>query len=373
MIDAIIKFDINLISIVLLIILYFISKIKKEIFSFSSRLFAWIILVNIVGLAIEPITWLVDGVSGNIYYHIGYFSNFILIISAPILIGLWASYLDYKLFGEKKRVQKYVYYQIPTFIVFILLLVNFVNPVFFYIEQSTNIYYYGNLFFLRYVLTYMVFIRLIYLVLANRSKENYRVIVSILMFLILPAVGSLVQLVNTQLLFTWSSLALSVLVVYIFLETTSGNKDYLTKVYSRKILEEYLKSLIENQADFQVIMIDMDRFKDVNDLYGHQVGDNVLVEFASILQEVECTKTPFVSRLGGDEFLIVLESCTTEETDTYINQVKNQLKTNELLAQFPFLSFSSGRIQNDYKMTVDDILMKTDHLMYKEKNKTHKN
>ncbi|MCR3906644.1 MAG: GGDEF domain-containing protein [Tenericutes bacterium] len=372
MIDAIIKFDINLISIILLVILFFVSKIKKEVFSFSSALFSWIIIVNIIGLIAEPLTWMVDGVAGQIYYIVGYLSNVVLIIAAPILIGLWASYLDYKLFGDKKRIQKYFYYQIPTFIIFILLLINFITPIFFYIEQGSNTYVYGNLYILRYVLTYLLFIRLIYLVLTNHAKENYRVIISILMFLILPAIGSIIQLFYTNLLFTWSFLALSVFIIYIFLETISGNKDYLTNVYSRKLLEEYLNSLVETDKDFQVIMIDLDRFKNINDIYGHQIGDQVLIEFASILKDVECTNKPFISRLGGDEFLIVLESCNLDETIQYIENIRIRVKTNPVLSEFSRLSFSEGNIQYDHKMTVDDILTTVDKLMYKEKDENHR-
>jgi diguanylate cyclase (GGDEF)-like protein len=367
MIDQIIFFDINIYSVILLVIMILIKSIKKDFFSFSSSLFTWIIIFNIIGLILEPITWLLDGKIGNGYFIFGHISNVLLIMTAPILIGLWASYLDYKLFSSKKRILKLNYYQVPSMVILLLIIINFFTPILYTIDSQTNIYTSGSLQFLRYVLSYILFFRLMYLVFTNNTKENAFVIRGIILFLILPAVGAIIQFIYPSLLFTWSSLALSVLVVYIFLETTSGNQDYLTKLYSRRLLENYLTTLIEDHIDFQVVMMDLDRFKNVNDLYGHSVGDQVLIRFSNIIKSSIFNSNVFASRLGGDEFLVVLKGNDSKDSVTYIQSIRDDVKKDEYLSKFTFLNFSAGFITYDHIMTIDDILTGADHRMYKEK------
>ena len=85
--------------------------------------------------------------------------------------------------------------------------------------------------------------------------------------------------------------------------------DGLTGVYNRQAFDEYLKEMIErNQvinSDFALLMMDLDDFKNINDTYGHLIGDRVLVAFAA-----KCRNTirsdDFIARYGGEEFAIIL-------------------------------------------------------------------
>lgn len=93
--------------------------------------------------------------------------------------------------------------------------------------------------------------------------------------------------------------------------------DHLTGTYNRLGFEKELNRL-SNAANkgsgscFYLFMIDLDKFKQVNDLYGHEVGDKVLCHFANILTET-LRKTDFVARLGGDEFVVLLKDMSIQE------------------------------------------------------------
>ncbi|UUX49867.1 diguanylate cyclase [Nisaea acidiphila] len=84
--------------------------------------------------------------------------------------------------------------------------------------------------------------------------------------------------------------------------------DSLTKLYNRAKLEEEMAREIGRSerygTDFGVIMTDIDHFKQVNDAYGHQTGDRVLVEVARVLKE-SSRPTDVVGRWGGEEFLVI--------------------------------------------------------------------
>jgi diguanylate cyclase (GGDEF)-like protein len=86
--------------------------------------------------------------------------------------------------------------------------------------------------------------------------------------------------------------------------------DPLTGVYNRGYLNEHLPSEVKRSVRYehplQVIMCDIDHFKTVNDLYGHQAGDEVLRGFAAFLKGSIRQNLDWVARYGGEEFVIVL-------------------------------------------------------------------
>ena len=93
-------------------------------------------------------------------------------------------------------------------------------------------------------------------------------------------------------------------------------EDSLTGFPNRKAFSDRLESTIsqasKNKTPFAVLLLDLDRFKDINDSYGHEAGDLLLVSVASSLSLIFQEKG-FVARLGGDEFAVILESVASAE------------------------------------------------------------
>lgn len=91
--------------------------------------------------------------------------------------------------------------------------------------------------------------------------------------------------------------------------------DRLTNLYNRLKLEEIFRAELERAeldgGGFGVIMLDVDGFKSVNDAYGHQVGDQVLVELAGLLKR-HCRASDAVGRWGGEEFLLICPQTTAD-------------------------------------------------------------
>ena len=94
-------------------------------------------------------------------------------------------------------------------------------------------------------------------------------------------------------------------------------KDDLSKLhnrrYLRKCLPEIIRQAAENDYPLSLFMIDIDKFKDVNDIYGHQRGDKVLVEVSNLLRE-SFRESDEIIRYAGDEFVVILP--ITEENDS---------------------------------------------------------
>lgn len=97
-------------------------------------------------------------------------------------------------------------------------------------------------------------------------------------------------------------------------------KDSLTGLANRRSLEERIRGHIENNRTFSVVMIDLNRFKQVNDTYGHLAGDDVLKQFSTELQ-TNVRSSDLVGRFAGDEFLAVL-SCNLEGAAAHIQRLQ---------------------------------------------------
>lgn len=119
--------------------------------------------------------------------------------------------------------------------------------------------------------------------------------------------------------------------------------DYLTGLYNKAYFEEAMDREI-NQAkrynrEFSLILIDIDNFKQINDTYGHLMGDEVLKTLAKIIQ-LNVRKEDTMCRLGGEEFAIILPDTSIQGANKVAEKIR-QLFNNETLSDVN-LSFSAG-------------------------------
>ena len=92
----------------------------------------------------------------------------------------------------------------------------------------------------------------------------------------------------------------------------AASQDSLTGLFNRRTFEQVVGELFTREkTDFTLVLCDVDRFKQVNDNLGHQVGDEVLKQIATHIQE-STRKMDFAFRIGGDEFAVLLPGCDTE-------------------------------------------------------------
>lgn len=101
--------------------------------------------------------------------------------------------------------------------------------------------------------------------------------------------------------------------------------DSLTNAYSRWYVEEVGREEVERarryKIPFSVIMVDIFRFKDINDEFGHLKGDEILQRLVRILER-GCRRSDIISRWGGDEFLVFLFHVTAVEADVVVERIK---------------------------------------------------
>lgn len=118
--------------------------------------------------------------------------------------------------------------------------------------------------------------------------------------------------------------------------TQASREDFLTKLFNKRAIEEYM-SLKEAEFErhghsFCVAMLDLDHFKAVNDTYGHEAGDAVLIAFAKILKD-EARTSDIVGRFGGEEFLAILGDTDLEGAKIFCEKVRAHVEQAHFMYQ----------------------------------------
>ncbi|MGN1413903.1 MAG: GGDEF domain-containing protein [Anaerovoracaceae bacterium] len=144
------------------------------------------------------------------------------------------------------------------------------------------------------------------------------------------------------------------------LETWAGI-DSLTQISNRRSLNSYIEDLQNGKQVYTVALLDADNFKPINDTYGHQEGDQCLIEIADALRQ---TFGRTVFRYGGDEFAVISFESPNEVAKKIdgINQILKTGRTSFLL------QISCGIVQNNGCLNEQQIFEYADDALYQAKN-----
>lgn len=146
--------------------------------------------------------------------------------------------------------------------------------------------------------------------------------------------------------------------------------DALTGLYNRQhameLLERDILSLAKRPVPLSMFFIDLDHFKDINDQYGHLIGDHVLQEYAQLLKR-EFGLVGHVGRYGGEEFVVILKSIDLDEAVAMATRMNMLLAKMDFTAEHIQLTVSTGLAVYQEGESVSDFVKRTDHLMYAAK------
>ncbi len=153
--------------------------------------------------------------------------------------------------------------------------------------------------------------------------------------------------------------------------------DDLTGVYNRRYIRERLEVDVEKsireQKSMSVIMADIDYFKEINDTYGHIVGDNVLKDFTRIASKyIRSNGSDWIGRYGGEEFLIVLNDTDEDKAEIIAERIRKNLEetTLEYKGNKFSITCSFGVYGfRDLDMNTEDIIHRADINLYEAKEK----
>ncbi|WP_254654791.1 GGDEF domain-containing protein [Aliivibrio logei] len=179
---------------------------------------------------------------------------------------------------------------------------------------------------------------------------------------------------------TWFVFFLFVFISYLFLVknikisnskkelsemSEKSNMDELTKISNRTLLSK-IKEKNDMDDCLSVISIDGNNIKKINDSFGHHIGDEAIKHIASSMQFV-FRENDYLFRIGGDEFLVILMNCPLDKAQELGSKLKENTKNKPFIINDLSITISTGIVNKNKNMTIDEALKLADVQLYKDK------
>lgn len=194
------------------------------------------------------------------------------------------------------------------------------------------------------------------------QNRNWQILALIILFLV---AGVSVQLIKSNIRIDWICVSISTILLYIYYSELILQMDALTKLLSRRSYEINLEKI---KRPVSIVVFDVDSFKNINDNFGHQTGDDCLIKVSEQIKSIY-SKYGFCYRIGGDEFCVILNRRLDENAVEALNaelhkRLEKRRKKSGLL---PDVSIGYAKY-DPAKDELEDVLEKADRLMYQNKN-----
>ncbi|MCR5109279.1 MAG: diguanylate cyclase [Lachnospiraceae bacterium] len=375
---AVLYLEINLFSLALIgVILYKTHGLSKMV---AQRNFAMSIISEMVFFASDTIYVLIN----TSFLQLGVFDNTAKLIcktvyffSTSMMCFFWFIYFEHlkdtAFVREKKTVR---ITSSVLFLLGILLVINLFTGLLFYVDTD-GIYHRGPLFILTYLLSYIyvliTFIRTLWKLFDKSYTGNRHTLILLALFPVAPAVAGILQFIYPRLPVACGVLSLTTLVLYLNWIDQLISLDPLTGLNNRKQLDHFYDLWRKNRSEgdrINVLMIDANKFKSINDTYGHIQGDNALKNISEALK-LSChflPKRANIARYGGDEFAVMFESDDPKDVTLLKEYINQNLKVINKRTGIPFeLTVSIGTSFSDGSVTLKELIGMADEDMYEEK------
>ncbi len=156
-----------------------------------------------------------------------------------------------------------------------------------------------------------------------------------------------------------------------------SHRDPLTQIFNRRYFSEQSKKIKSfsqrnNNIPFSIITLDIDKFKKINDTYGHLVGDEVIIKVAHIIEE-EVRTSDIVARFGGEEFVMLLQDCDLDNAYKVAEKVRQDIEKASIPVHIDTdvkftVSIGVAQFSEADNNNIELTLSRADEALYKAKN-----
>ncbi len=301
---SILNYDIHLYGIFIAIILFILTFIRNDKYNPRTIVFRWLLVISILLIIFEIVTWDVDGQTGVLNKFLNISSNAFSIGFLSLLASVGAIYIDLLIFNDTQRIVRRNYYVYPFVIAFVLVLVNFFSPVLFTIDEY-NVYSRGPLFYLLPINVYVLNIYIIYITIKNTYLNKRNIVFGVLLYFIIPTLAYTIQIMFYGFYIINVSVVGALMISYIMFESNSLNRDSISFLYNRAFTITRMQDFLDDNILFTVALIELKRVKSLNNKYGFKTTDDIIKEIAVCLRKE--FKFDIISRWNGNELLILID------------------------------------------------------------------
>ncbi len=368
---------ISLLPLFVLTIMYVDARKDIHFYFVQRYMLRLLILLVWCVIVIDNLCWYIDGNMGRHMKTYIWLANSLVFCLDCAISYVWFLHVDAKLHGGEELVYDRKRFTISLIPLVVYCFFLFATPWtgFLFTIDNGNHYQRGPYYCLPYLINLLYLLVSALLPLMERRHvrifEQRRDYLYLSLFSALPIVGSVIQILNYEL---WTALPCSVfslLLIYLMSQNQHFAEDALTGLFNRGELDRHLVAKCNPGHGYTwcFILMDIDDFKQINDLYGHSVGDEALHCAAGILKAVFGRCHAFLVRYGGDEFAVVLDCQSQDAVDAVILQLEDAVRKENEGKQHPYqLSISCGYAFYDAADgNVERLVKDADLMMYRNK------
>ncbi|WP_238860206.1 GGDEF domain-containing protein [Clostridium sp. YIM B02569] len=362
--------QVNIVLFILLLILFGHTYFNMNRKNITNRLFMWTMGLTAFAIMLEILSVILNNPNLKQFMVMQKIVNVLGFSVTPIIPFL--GYIFSKEWVnryQKDKIKLNKILLLPLLINGIMAFISYSVNVLFYVT-SENTYERGPLFFILPCVSYFYFGYNLYFIYKQRKRFSWWELRIFNLFYIAAGVFTGIQVVYSSYLTIWNGTAMMIVIIYIFILNDQVHRDRLTGLENYSSYERYIENISFKRINkLFIINIDIDDFKSVNDKFGHKEGDEALKMFANLLIESFSLRRKKLIRVGGDEFLILLEVERQEIVDNYIQNLNKNIEAYNKTKEKPYeLKFSYGvACCSNAKEDIHDILKCADKLMYEQK------
>ena len=344
----------------------------------SRRIFMILVIMIAVALIIDSFCIISDGRHFPGAFLINSVSNAFYFALCSLVGFVWTKYVIMRVMLIHSR-KLDLLLSIPALAATILSFLSVNYGFIFYIDDD-NCYQRGSYFIVHLIVSFGYLVAAFIYVLVLRFTGRYsctkHTINLIMLFYILPMIGSVFSTVYSTSPGLWPATALSMVMVYIDMQDSAITTDGLTGLSNRKILSNVFRNYSKDISKDKLLvtfMVDLNKFKQINDTLGHLIGDEALVNASGILKQFVSGTDLILVRYGGDEFLIIGLLNNEKQAEVYKDKLltcfdnwnkDNAGKPYRLMTSIGYQIYHEGD-------NLEDLIERADKSLYKDKKKAH--
>ncbi|MGI6169972.1 MAG: diguanylate cyclase domain-containing protein, partial [Christensenellales bacterium] len=280
-------FGVGFFPFAMLLVIYCSAINRYEKHNIQHKAFLYLLLNCMLMVFVDALAWLCDGGTGGVSAWMVYAINTVLFILTPGCIFLLYYYVCVQITTEGAKRLKWAGVFVPLHIVIVgLVLLNLWTGWLFSVDAAAY-YVRGDYFGVFAVLCYAELALTHALLIRNHRNIPSPFFMTLVLAPVLPMVGQALQILVVEEMWGSFSMSLAILLIYLNIQNQFTKTDYLTGLNNRRQLDDYISYRIKSggRRPFSVVLIDLNQFKRINDTLGHNVGDQAIMDAATLLKQ----------------------------------------------------------------------------------------
>ena len=369
--------EVNLICIIILALLKNRLRRSLDKNSTNHRIFNFLLCTTILLCASDMIAGIFRGQDWWGARIVLQASNLVFYESLTIISYLWMIYAFVELKIITHFDKKVILWAIPMLLFSIMAVLNPFTGVLFIINKD-NLYVRNAGIYLHWLITWfyvgVTTVQIMRKLISEKNKQKRKGMIPLLCFAIAPTISGMIQMFFYGVTSTQVGVTISLVIIFLEEQSSQILTDSLSGLNNRHSFNRYLENFVQHYAGTKLsfLMIDLNKFKQINDKFGHLMGDRALEDAAQVLKQI-AEKAPchlFLCRYGGDEFLIATYACEADKLAILKSEIQKELEKVNQTARNPYFLKASIGIASGECWNVEDaesLLRAADQEMYNEK------